>query len=232
MFISPKTAIENGWIKKVDGTPIEGVYIQPNAIDFTIDRVFTSIVTAHHPQVGVVGTEGVFKAVDAVVDGEIKTIKEFPQFIELTPAEDVDPAYHRVPMWTLQPRQSYDIASDFYVEVPEGVAAVLIIRSTFNRGQLFLTSGLYDSGFKGTIGAALHNNGNTIAKVGKGVRVGQIAFVKSESVGIYAGGYNTVEGGDWKETVVESDPVEEAAPVKDMFSLMADFQAAQMNKNV
>lgn len=184
MFISPQTAIEKGWIKRQDGTEIAAEFIQPNAIDFTIDRVFTTNTAE----------SGVFKVADVVVDGVVKTVKEFPKFFELQPAEDVDPKFDRVPLWTLYPRQAFDFLSDFYVEVPEGVAALLIVRSTFNRAGVFVTSGLYDSGYKGNIGAALHNNGNTTAYVGKGTRVGQIIFVQSESVGSYAGGYNQLIG--------------------------------------
>lgn len=182
MFISPQTAIAEGWIKRTDGTEIAAEYIQPNAIDFTIDRVFDSSMSTIP-----------FKAVDSIVDGALKTIKQFPEFEELFTAEDSDPKFDRVPMWNLSPG-SYDFLSDFYVEVPEGIAALLIVRSTFNRAGVFVTSGLYDSGFKGNIGAALHNNGNTNAYVGKGVRVGQIIFVKSESVGTYLGGYNIEAG--------------------------------------
>lgn len=184
MFISPQTAIENGWIKRQDGAEISAEFIQPNAIDFTIDRVFTTNTAE----------SGVFKVADVVVDGVVKTVKEFPKFFELQPAEDFDPKFDRVPLWTLYPRQAFDFLSDFYVEVPEGVAALLIVRSTFNRAGVFVTSGLYDSGYKGNIGAALHNNGNTAAFVGKGTRVGQIIFVQSESVGAYAGGYNQLIG--------------------------------------
>jgi len=184
LFISPQTAISEGWIKRIDGTEIAADYIQPNAIDFTIDRVFTTNTAE----------SGVFKVADVVVDGAIKTVKDFPKFFELEPAEDPDPKFDRVPLWSLYPRQSFDFLSDFYVEVPEGVAALLIVRSTFNRAGVFVTSGLYDSGYKGNIGAALHNNGNTQAYVGKGTRVGQIIFVKSESVGTYLGGYNIEVG--------------------------------------
>ena len=186
MFISAKVAIEKGWIKRADGQEINPSCIQPNAIDFTVDRVFEL-------------TEGSLKVAD-IEDGEgLKTVKEFPATVELIAQEDTDPKFNRVPLWTLEPRTSYDIASEFYVQLPEGVAALLIIRSTFNRGSVFLTSGLYDSGYEGAIGAALHNNAKTTAHVGKGIRVGQIIFVKSDSVGKYTGGYNHEAGTVWQD---------------------------------
>lgn len=188
MFISPKTAIEKGWIKRADGQEIAVGNIQPNAIDFTIDRVFA------------LGGNS-FKAVDAMVDGQLKTIKELPDGVELEAVEDADPKFDRVPLWKLDGRASFDFTSDFYVDLPEGVAAMLIVRSTFNRGSLFVTSGLYDSGYKGAIGGAIHNNGQLPAYVGKGVRVGQIMFVQSDSAGMYAGGYNHEAGDIWRTNV-------------------------------
>ena len=182
MFISPQTAIDNGWIWRSSGAEITAAYIQPNAIDFTIDRAFAATGTID------------FKAVDTIVDGELKTIKQFPKFSELQATEDPDPMFDRVPMFAVPRQSSIDFLSDFYVDLPEGVAALLIVRSTFNRGGNFVTSGLYDSGFQGNIGAALHNNGSSTAWVGKGTRVGQIIFVQSDSVGSYAGGYNLVAG--------------------------------------
>jgi deoxycytidine triphosphate deaminase len=88
--------------------------------------------------------------------------------------------------------------SDVYVEVPAGVAAKLIIRSTLNRNGIFLTSGLYDAGFKGNLGFVLHNRAGE-AYLAPGTRVGQIEFYKSDSEGLYLGGYNTKEGQHWSE---------------------------------
>lgn len=182
MFISPHVAIERGWIKRSSGKEISAEFIQPNAIDFTIDRVFSSHGTAH-----------AFFAADVIVDGKLKTIKQFPQFVE----HETYPMTHQeyaVDAFILDPGV-FDFLSDFYVELPEGVAALLIVRSTFNRGGNFVTSGLYDSGFCGNIGAALHVNNDCSSIVGKGTRIGQIIFVPSESVGMYSGGYNTEMGG-------------------------------------
>lgn len=173
MFINPKTAIDNGWIKG----DITDKHIQPNAIDFTLDRVF------------------------CISDGSC-AIAEFgkrmrPQ-AEVTPFPIVRELYEikDVPYttegWILH-KGSYDCMSDFYVEVPEGVAAYLIVRSTFNRNGMFITSGLYDSGFKGHVGFVLHNMIGQAA-VPKGTRVGQIIFVSSENAGVYAGGWNHEAG--------------------------------------
>ena len=104
-----------------------------------------------------------------------------------------DRAYPDLHFFCLDAPKSYDGTSNIYLNLPENVAAQTIIRSTFNRNGIFLTSGLYDSGYKGHIGFALHNVAG-YTKIEQGTRIGQIIFVRSESAGIYAGGYNHTEG--------------------------------------
>lgn len=113
--------------------------------------------------------------------------------VELSPVKQRSLEKDPPEFWHLSSKKVYDGMSDVYVNLPEGIAAQLIIRSTFNRNGIFLTSGLYDSGFKGHIGFAIHNNSGE-AKIGFGTRIGQIIFVSSDSVGSYAGGWNHEEG--------------------------------------
>lgn len=143
--------------------------IQPNAIDFTVDVI--SELTGTTCYIG----------------------EDAKRMRTQTPVEADSSC-----SWFLKPNASYDVSSDMYVEVPEGKAALLILRSTFVRNGMTLSSGLYDSGFKGNIGAVLHTNG--VAPIlQKGVRIGQIMFIDSDSVGKYAGGYNTEIGQHWTE---------------------------------
>ena len=171
MFINPNTAVENGWITGIEKPEKQ---IQPNAIDFTLDKVYN----INH-QMFVISEEGKKMRGGSVLQPVIDR------------ASGID-------FWTLHAGQVYDGMSNIAVDLPEGVAAMLIIRSTFNRNGIFLTSGLYDSGFKGHIGFAIHNRSD-IAKVGVGTRIGQIKFVASDSAGMYAGGYNHETGSHWTE---------------------------------
>ncbi len=165
MFIDPRVAIEKGWIR---GIADQGVQVQPNAIDFTLDEVFS------------VNLANTF----VVSEGG----KQMRGGAKVSPVPQRDGSGD---FWVLVD-PVYDCLSNMYVEVPEGVAALLVIRSTFNRNGIYLTSGLYDSGYKGHIGFVLHNIGTT--KVGVGTRVGQIIFVESSNAGIYAGQYNHLLG--------------------------------------
>ena len=165
MFINPKTAIQEGWIK---GLTDPDKQVQPNAIDFTADRAFE------------------------IVDQDFYVSETFKQMRGSEPLEPSLTFYeaNNKPSWIIPPGGMIDFLSDVYVDLPEGVAAQLVIRSTLARNGLLLVSGLYDSGFKGHIGFLLHNRFPNDAVIAEHTRVGQIIFVSSDSAGSYAGGYN------------------------------------------
>lgn len=178
MFINPRDAIENKWITG----NIKEQNIQPNGIDFPLDHV--SIIA---------------DAPCALVDYEDPNIKPLKIMKETAEEEPhwVD-AYQQY-AWCLSAGQTYDGMSNFYLDLPEDVSAFIITRSTLNRNQVFITSGLWDSGFKGHIGFAIHNHGNENAFIGKGTRVGQIVFVEATSEGEYDGDWSHQEGTHWTE---------------------------------
>ena len=61
---------------------------------------------------------------------------------------------------------TYEILMENIVKIPEGYAGWVITRSTLNRNGLFITSGLYDSGYHGVMAGALHVEGGP-AKIEK-----------------------------------------------------------------
>ncbi len=169
MLINPRYAIEQGWIKGIKDPEKQ---IQPNAIDFTLDKLFYI-----RPDVSFVLSE---------------SRKQMREFVKM----EATSQHEGENFWLLSKGDTCDGMSDVYVEVPAGIAAKLIIRSTLNRNGLILTSGLYDAGFKGNLGFILHNQvGETY--LAPGTRVGQIEFYKSDSEGLYSGGYNTEQGKHW-----------------------------------
>jgi deoxycytidine triphosphate deaminase len=174
MFISPKTAIQEGWVKWNDVVTDIEKYVQPNALDFDCARIFRPETYS-----------------DAYLSESKKQIRKY---VELEPLMKIGDE----PAWELINGQGYDFSSNFHVTLPEGVAAQLIIRSTLNRSGVFLTSGLYDSGFDGAIAGVLRiSNGHfTLAP---NTRIGQILFIKSEAGGLYAGGYNHAQGTHYTE---------------------------------
>jgi dUTP pyrophosphatase len=165
-IINPKVALEKGWIS---GVKDPAKQVQPNAIDFTLDRAF-----------------GIEDYTQFVITESFKLMKGS------TELDTFD--YQGVDCWGILAGSKLDGLSDVYCDLPEGVCAQLVIRSTLARNGLLLTSGLYDSGFKGHVGFVLHNNSQTGAIVGRGTRVGQIILFQADSAGLYAGGYNHGQG--------------------------------------
>lgn len=175
MIINPEIAIKENWITFPTWMNEEqrNKCVQPNAIDFTLDRLYM------HPPVS-------FATIT-------ETTREFPQLTEYDPTD----AHSKLgPTWLLLPDRMYDGASDFHVALPSGVAARLVVRSSFNRAGTTLTSGLYDSGFNGDIGFMLFNKVSRVV-VGVHTRVGQIIFEEAGTTKLYAGHYNTASGQEW-----------------------------------
>ena len=89
--------------------------------------------------------------------------------------------------WSLEPGV-YEIVMENIVSVGEGYAGFVITRSTLNRNGVFITSGLYDSGYHGVMAGALHvRGGKTYIK--KGTRVGQFIMFEAETLSLYDGSY-------------------------------------------
>lgn len=182
MFINPTIAIEKRWIKG----NLTLNHIQPNAIDFTLDKMFEIYKDSHC-------------SITEFAPKKMRVQQEVPSYGLVSGHNDPSGPVKIAAGWTVGPG-SYDCMSDFYVEIPEGVAAYLIVRSTFNRNGMFITSGLYDSGYKGHIGFVLHNPIGP-ATIEVGIRVGQIIFVSSDNAGVYAGGWNHDQGTHYSENV-------------------------------
>lgn len=92
--------------------------------------------------------------------------------------------------WYLPPNQSFELVFESSVNIAEGEAGWLVPRSTLNRNGIKLTSGLYDSGYNGVIGATLHT-GNASLTTAPGTRLAQFILVESHSKGLYNGSYGT-----------------------------------------
>lgn len=94
---------------------------------------------------------------------------------------------------------TYEVTFAHSVAVGLDEAGWVITRSTLNRNGLFLTSGLYDSGYgidgNGSMAACLHVEGG-VAKIAKGTRIGQYVNFKAQSLKAYDGDYGKAGGID------------------------------------
>jgi deoxycytidine triphosphate deaminase len=177
MYINPKIAIQEGWIT---GIVNEEKQVQPNAIDFTVDKAFTINETDFYLTEDFKGMRG---------SSELEP--------RLFGYDDPDsPQDTRLNGWRILGEGMLDCLSNMYVNIPEGVAAVLVPRSTLVRNGLFTQNGLYDSGFQGHIGTVIHNRSKWPAYLGVGTRIGQIIFVEAGTASMYSGSYNHDKGTD------------------------------------
>ena len=92
----------------------------------------------------------------------------------------------------LESDTSYQFETDHFVKIPEGYAGWLIARSTLNRNGIFITSGLYDSGFENYVGGVMHVRCGP-ARIEKGTRIAQFIYVEAETANMYQGEYNVVQ---------------------------------------
>lgn len=168
--------------------------VQPNAIDFELSKV----MSLDPSTIAYVSeTEKVMRKISALEPGT---------------------------GWMLEAGKVYDGMSEIYVELPSGVAAILYTRSTFARNGVFIMSGMYDSGYKGTIGYTIYTLGGPIG-IAVGTRIGQIAFVQSDSAGVYAGGWNHAPGTHYTEKAVDQQERSVAQQLEDSHRMSSDQES-------
>lgn len=95
------------------------------------------------------------------------------------------------------PEGSYEVVMDNIIEVGEDEAGWVITRSTLNRNGVHLTSGLYDSGYRGVMAATMHINAGPM-RIKRGTRIGQYLSFNSESLHKYDGSYGLGKAHDEK----------------------------------
>jgi len=145
---------------------------QPNAIDLRVDKIFKV-------------SDGLFE-----VSNEHKKHRGS---IEIAP--DLEGYFNL-------PTGHYEVVMENIISVGQGEAGWVITRSTLNRNGLFLTSGLYDSGYHGAMAGMLHVTIGQ-ARIKKGTRIGQYLSFEAESLSMYDGDYSINKEHDKKYGVKE-----------------------------
>lgn len=132
--------------------------VQPNAIDLRVSKIFKI-------------NEGLF-----TIDEEQKVHRG---------SEEIDVGEDGY--WYLEPG-TYEVIMSNIVDVADGEDGFVITRSTLNRNGVFLTSGLYDAGYKGNMAAAIHVSTGPM-KIKPDTRIGQYLCFKAETLHKYDGDY-------------------------------------------
>ena len=148
-------------------TNVDNVMVSPNAIDLRLKKIYHV-----NPDV-------------FIIDEDKKTHRTTSE-LELSS----DGYYTLVP-------GSYEFITDSEVNIAEGEAGWVVPRSTLNRNGVFITSGLYDSGYKGIVAGAIHVNCGPM-KVKPGTRIAQFLLFSAQSLSQYDGDYGNDKTHDEK----------------------------------
>jgi len=141
--------------------------VQPNAVDLRLGKVF-----------------------------EIKTDRFVLSEEEKTHRGSVEILPDRHGWFYLQPG-SYEVVMENIITVGDGEAGWVITRSTLNRNGVFLTSGLYDSGYHGVMAGVMHINVGPV-RIQRGTRIGQYLSFNAEALHKYEGSYGIGKAHDEK----------------------------------
>lgn len=152
---------------KTELSNVQGVDVQPNAIDLRLGKIFR------------------IKDSEFTIDEEQK-IHRGSEEISLS----YDGYFHLEP-------GSYEVIMENIINVAEGEAGFVITRSTLNRNGVFITSGLYDSGYNGVMAGVMHVNCG-LMKIKPGTRIGQYLCFEAESLHKYDGDYGLNKDHDKK----------------------------------
>jgi deoxycytidine triphosphate deaminase len=148
-------------------TNVQPKDIQPNAVDLRLERVLAIL-----PNTFVISED--HKSVCGTV--------------ELEPNEEG---------YFILRKGSYEVVMENEVEVAEGEAGWVHIRSTLLRNGNFLFSGIFDGGFKGKVGGVLQVTAPE-AHIKKGTRIAQFIVFKAETLHAYDGTYGLDANGNPK----------------------------------
>lgn len=162
---------------KSELTSVQPKDVQPNAVDLRVSKIFA------------------INSAEFKIDEDKKVHRGSN---ELHVAED---GY-----WHLEPGV-YEVIMENEIKVAEGEAGFVITRSTLNRNGVFLTSGLYDSGYGydaktgeavgGVMAGAMHVKVGPM-KIKPGTRIGQFVLYKAETLHLYDGSYGNHKEHDQK----------------------------------
>jgi deoxycytidine triphosphate deaminase len=139
-------------------TNIHSGDVQPNAVDLRLGKVFW------------------ISSNTFLIDEERKVHRGT---VEVLPNEDG--YYH------LEPGH-YEVVMENKITVGDGEAGWVITRSTLNRNGVFITSGLYDTGYSGVMAGVMHVTIGPM-KIKPGTRIGQYLTFDAQALHKYDGDY-------------------------------------------
>ena len=154
-------------------TNVQEQDVQPNAVDLRLGKVF------------------LIRPNTFTIDEDQKIHRGS---VEITPGKD---GYYTLV------EGHYEVVMENIIEVGENEAGWVITRSTLNRNGVFLTSGLYDTGYRGVMAGVMHVSCGPM-RIKPGTRIGQYVSFNAESLHKYDGSYGIGKAHDEKYGVADA----------------------------
>ena len=93
--------------------------------------------------------------------------------------------------FVIEPGKSRNIDLAELIKLPDNVYATFTQRSSYSRRGIFMTTGIYDPGYEGTVGCTVYNMSDDTLTVKAGDRLGQMLFFEADAASSYDGKYQT-----------------------------------------
>lgn len=123
----------------------------------------------------------------------------------------------------------YEVIMENMITVGDNEAGWVITRSTLNRNGVFLTSGLYDTGYDGVMAGVMHVTCGPM-RIQRGTRIGQYLSFNAEALHHYNGSYGKNKDHD-KKYQGEPTPLDAAAVAATAALLAGDEALSQQVLN-
>lgn len=169
MIIDPKYILDNNIVTLPSSVTTDQV-LQPNGIDLYVNEIFE--------------LQKSYDSENFITIGDLVKTKHSAQNQLHPKIDDNNREY-----FTLLSNNLYKIETNYGIDIPKDMVAYIFTRSSLNRNGNLIGSGLWDSGFKGSIGTTLYTFNNM--HLVKPCKIAQIVFIKAESSYLYQGQYQS-----------------------------------------
>lgn len=142
--------------------------LQPNGIDIRVDRVYRIEPSSY----AVLGETTRVPAVRKEIFAEKLTI---------------DAKQGPVKVFTLLAQNVYEFETKLEVVIPDNFIGIIHQRSTLSRSGITITSGIWDTGYKGILAGQIHTPIDLMLE--RNVRIAQFILIPATAIGKYSGIY-------------------------------------------
>ena len=87
----------------------------------------------------------------------------------------------------LENLQSVNVLFNETINLPLEMFALFYVRSSYSRKGIFISGGVYDPGYHGSIGCTIYNLSGSPIDINMGERIGQLICFEAKAAGPYNG---------------------------------------------